>query len=278
MKRVLQLLRLEKRPPGRFPTLPPELVLLIAAHLKPSLQDLNSLLQTTRGLHSLLSPVLVLWAASGPDNHQWVRIAAARGKTTLLRQLLGTGSVVVDSREPENGTTVLHAAVMMQRVDSVAVLLAHGAAIEAADSSGWTALIWAAWSGDCRIARLLLGKGAKTTGSALHVAAMNGDLGMASLLMEHGADWELKDRDGVSVVEHAVAAGQIRVVRLMGVSGEGGMKMNPGRRREILGRQERAGTRWAGLVLLEELNSCPVRERRGISWLGGCELWFLLFL
>lgn len=279
MKRVLQLLRLEKRRPSRFPTLPPELVLLIAAHLKPSLQDLNSLLQTTRGLHSLLSPVLVRWAASGPDNHRWVRIAAARGKTTLLRQLLlGTGSVVVDSREPENGTTALHAAVMMQRVDSVAVLLAHGGAIEAADGSGWTALIWAAWSGDRRIARLLLAKGAKTTGSALHVAAMNGDVGMASLLMDHGADWELKDRDGVSVVEHAVAAGQIRVARLMGVSGEGGMKMNAGRRGEILGRQERAGTRWAGLVLLEELNSCTVRERRGISCLGGWELWFLLFL
>lgn len=276
MTRLLQLLRLEKRPPSKLPTLPPELVLLIAAQLMPSLQDLNSLLQTTRGLYILLSPVLVRWAASGPDRHRWVRIAAARGNTRLLRQLFGTGGVV-DSREPDNGTTVLHAAVMLQRVDSVAVLLAHGAAVDAADSSGWTALHWAAWSGDCRIARLLLTKGAKTTGSVLHIAAMNGHLGMASLLMDHGADWALKDRDGVSAVEHAVAAGQTRVARLMGVSGDGGM--NVARHREILGRQEGASTRWAGLVLLEELNASPVREPRQAR--GSClgwSLWFLLFL
>lgn len=277
MTRLRQLLRLEKRRPSKLPTLPPELVLLIAAHLKPSLQDLNSLLQTTRGLYNLLSPVLVCWAASGPDHHRWVRIAATRGNTRLLRQLLSSGGVV-DSREPENRTTVLHAAVMLQRVNSVAVLLAHGAAVDAADRSGWTALHWAAWSGDCRIARLLLTKGAKATGSALHIAAMNGHLGMASLLMDHGADWEFKDRYGVSAIEHAVAAGQIRVARLMGVNGDGGM--NVARRREILGRQWRASTRWAGLVLLEELNSSSVRERRRRARRSclGWALWFLLFL
>ncbi|KAL0630610.1 actin- protein 3 [Maublancomyces gigas] len=274
MRRLLQLLRLEKMPTSKLPTLPPELVLLIAEHLMPSLQDLNSLLQTTRGLYILLSPVLVRWSSSGPNHHRWVRIAAPRGNTRLLRQLLlGTGDVV-DSSEPDNGTTVLHAAVMLQRVDSVAVLLAHGAAIEAADRSGWTALHWAAWSGDCRIARLLLANGAKTTGSALHVAAMNGYLGMASLLMDHGADWELKDRAGVSAVEHAVAAGQFRVARLMGVNGDGGM--NVARRREIVGRQERAITSWAGLVLLEELNARSVREQRQAR--RSCLGWALLFL
>lgn len=87
---------------------------------------------------------------------------------------------------------------------------------------------------------LLLAKGAKAAGSALHVAAMNGYLGMASLLMDHGADWELKDRYGVSPIEHAVAAGHMRLARLMGVSGDGGM--NVARRTEILGRQERACT------------------------------------
>lgn len=277
MIRLLQLLRLQKRPPNKLPTLPPELVLLIAAHLMPSLQDLNSLLQTTRGLYILLSPVLVRWAASGPDHHRWVRIAAARGNPRLLRQLLLGTRGVVDSREPENGTTVLHTAVMLQRVDSVAVLLAHGAAVEAADRSGWTALHWAAWSGDRRIARLLLAKGAKTTGSALHIAAMNGHLGLASLLMDHGADWELKDRDGVSVAEHAVAAGEMRMARLIGVSGDGGM--NVARRRKILYRQELASTRWAGLVLLEELNASSVRERGRVLELGlGWAVWFLLFL
>lgn len=273
MKRLLQLLRLKKRPRSKLPTLPPELVLLIAAHLNPSLQDLNSLLQTTRGLYILLSPVLVLWAATGPDHHRWIRIAATRGNTRLLRKLLSTGGVV-DSREPENRTTVLHAAVMLQGVNSVAVLLAHGAAIDAADRSGWTALHWAAWSGDCRIARLLLAKGAQATGSALHVAAMNGYLGMASLLMDHGADWELQDRYGVSPIEHAVAAGYMRVARMMGVSGDGGM--NVARRREILGRQGRACTRWAGLVLLEELNASSVRERRRAR--RSCLGWALLFL
>lgn len=277
MIRLLQLLRLKKTPPSKLPTLPPELVLLIAEHLTPSLGDLNSLLQTTRRLYILLSPVLVRWAASGPNRHRWVRIAAASGNTKLLRQLLlGTGGVV-DSREPDSGTTVLHAAVMLGRVGSVAVLLAHGAAIDAADRSGWTALHWAAWSGDCRIARLLLANGAGTTGTALHIAAMNGYVGMASLLMDHGADWELKDRAGVSVVEHAVAAGRIRVARLMGVNGDGGMSV--ARRKTILGRQERAISRWAWLVLLEELDASPAREWRQER--GSCLGWawvFLLFL
>lgn len=102
---------------------------------------------------------------------------------------------------------------MLGRREAVTFLLAHGAAVELGDRSGWTALHWAALSGDCDIAAELLDHGAEPgrgTGpgggsgtTPLHLAAGKRDTAMVALLVKRGASWEVKDQLGLRAVDFA---------------------------------------------------------------------------
>jgi len=105
-----------------------------------------------------------------------------------------------------NGDTALMMAAFMRRRDVVQALLAKGAQV---NQVGWTALHYAAASGDVEIVRMLLDKHAyidaaspnKTT--PLMMAARGGHIMVVKLLHDEGADATLKNEADMSAIDFA---------------------------------------------------------------------------
>ncbi len=82
----------------------------------------------------------------------------------------------------------------VKREPIIRMLLADGADVGAKDKDGWTALMWAAWSGLPRVASELLEHGALTTpadkqgNTALTLAAQRGQVEVVKVLLAKGAD------------------------------------------------------------------------------------------
>jgi ankyrin repeat protein len=138
--------------------------------------------------------------------------AAEAGMTNTLHLLLARNAVVDATNSL--GQTPLMAAAHKGRAAAVAVLLEAGADPNYAGNQGETALFRAADFGATEAARLLLAKGARvdalhTTWNAtpLHLAAMFGYADFVELLLTHGARTDLKDANG-STPLHVVATGQ----------------------------------------------------------------------
>lgn len=98
-----------------------------------------------------------------------------------------------------------------KRVEFAEFLTANGAEANAVDHDGWTALLWAAWSGLPEVTAKLLEKGA-TPGiqdhrgnSALIIATMRGNVEVVKLLLEKGADKSAKDMHGKIALDYAQA-------------------------------------------------------------------------
>jgi len=89
----------------------------------------------------------------------------------------------------------LHIAAKQGNLAEVRRMLAAGAAINARDQHGHTALEAAAWEGRKDVAALLLDKGADPT-NALRGAASSSDLALARLLLARGAKVNERDREG----------------------------------------------------------------------------------
>ena len=81
-----------------------------------------------------------------------------------------------------------------KRVPMVETLAAAGADLNAQDNDGWTALMWASWSGLKDVASKLIEKGAdlkivdKKGNSALLIAAQAGRTDIVKTLLDKGAD------------------------------------------------------------------------------------------
>ncbi len=105
---------------------------------------------------------------------------------------------MTDSRT--NGRTLLHEMAREGNTEEVALLLAKGADIYAADSHGRTPLHDAAWAGDTESVTLLLNKGASINArddfgrTALHEAAAEGYVETTAMLLNRGADSHIADK------------------------------------------------------------------------------------
>lgn len=162
----------------------PELVLQITDHLKT--HDVFSLSLTCSRFSTLLSP-------------------------TLLK-------LAVTHVNPRSGQTPLHWATNRNHKFSFAKdLLAHGAAASPRDKNGITPLHIAARVGHIGMARQLLSHGAEVnvtcneTGSTpLHLVTSPKT---TVLLIDHGADLTVTNRDGEYPVQSACRCGRTRVVR-----------------------------------------------------------------
>jgi len=81
-----------------------------------------------------------------------------------------------------------------KRVPMIDALVKSGADLELKDKDGWSALMWAAWSGMPQVTQVLLGLGANVTdvdrqgNSALMLAASRGNAAVVKLLLDKGAD------------------------------------------------------------------------------------------
>jgi len=154
--------------------------------------------------------------------------AAAKGNTARVQELLNQG-INVNMRGGDGNTPIMEAS-YGGHLDTVTLLLDHGSDLSAKKHDGATALtlaankdilalfknvtsmVAAAAAGNNTILETFITKGtpinalSETGESALHAACWNGKVDTVKLLLERGADPQIKKGDGASPV--ALASGQ----------------------------------------------------------------------
>jgi ankyrin repeat protein len=94
-----------------------------------------------------------------------------------------------------------------KRAPIVRMLLGQPVNLETRDRDGWTALMWASWSGLPQVVGVLLDHGAGTSvadrqgNTALILAAQRGNAQIVKMLLAKGADKTVFSRSGKSVVD-----------------------------------------------------------------------------
>jgi ankyrin repeat protein len=166
--------------------------------------------------------------------------ASNRGRSEVVSLLLENGANP-DSAEFNMGQTALMWAASEQYPDVISVLINHGANVNARSISGFTPLLFAARQGDAHIVTMLLDAGADidaamcTSGpsarvrfeelagkdfnnaecssglNALMIASLGGFIDVAKVLLSRGADPNIVDNTGKTVLHHA-AASRIEIV------------------------------------------------------------------
>jgi uncharacterized protein len=148
--------------------------------------------------------------------------AVYRRDMAALRKL---STADANLRDQDGFTPLMHA-VLAQDADPaiVTVLIDRGADVNAADShQGYTALHFAARDQNAALVRTLLGAGAEPDpvdvfgDTPLWRSVMNssGDLATTKLLVEHGADPNVRNRSGISPLSLARDTGQDDIVKLL---------------------------------------------------------------
>lgn len=112
--------------------------------------------------------------------------------------------------EMDMGMTPLLDAASMGETDEVAALINEGAEVDAADTEGTTALLYAAYNMDPEMIRLLLDAGADPNtmdnySTPLMTAVSYEDRESAALLVEYGADPYMEDPNGDTPAEYISA-------------------------------------------------------------------------
>jgi ankyrin repeat protein len=141
--------------------------------------------------------------------------AAAVGRADRLAEILDALPGAISARAAD-GFTALHLASYFGHQEAAGLLLGRGADAnaEAANPSRVRPLGSAASARAAGIVSLLLAHGAGVDATqekgftALHAAAMNGDLETVELLLAHGADRGLRSEDGRTALDFAVQAGK----------------------------------------------------------------------
>ncbi|MDE3154414.1 MAG: ankyrin repeat domain-containing protein, partial [Acidobacteriota bacterium] len=110
-------------------------------------------------------------------------------------------------------------AAMLGNNATVKNLLEHGADVNAAQADGMTALHWAAVNGDVDLAKMLMYAGADVNAStrvggytALDIAAKDGHAEMVEALLKGGADPNGADEHGTTPLMLASASGNVQAV------------------------------------------------------------------
>ena len=143
--------------------------------------------------------------------------AAARyGCEDEARTLLDRGAAI-DARDRE-GATALARAAKAGKARLVALFLERGAAVNARSVDGSTPLFYAAEADREEIVAMLLDRGAdpnlsgRTGLTPLDAAAYNNSEDIAKLLILHGADVDALDSDGKAAIVYAAGRGNASIV------------------------------------------------------------------
>jgi len=129
------------------------------------------------------------------------------GRTAMMR------AAFVNFSEPRGGSGHAPAGILgdtdAKRAGLVGLLLTHGARPDSRDHDGWTALMWASWSGLTEVAAKLLDSGASPHfadpqgNTALLIAAQRGNAAIVAALLAKGADAAVANKAGKTALTAA---------------------------------------------------------------------------
>jgi ankyrin repeat protein len=142
------------------------------------------------------------------------------GKLAQIQVLVKKG-VSVDAADA-NGRTALMWAALKGHTPIIQFLHGKGARLDARDKDGQTPLIYAARGSSPSTVEFLLKNGAEVNVqstkhgiSPLMTAAATGNLEVARLLLQYGADAELTDKDDITAQQFARESGHPEVAALL---------------------------------------------------------------
>ena len=160
-------------------------------------------------------PVLLQQAALDEQ----LRVAAERDDAGRLQELLAAGAKIESA--DSTGRRPLHRAAVKNASAAATALIEAGAEVEATDSNGWRPLHTAANSDASEIMKILLKAGAnvdaanKRGRSALHQATQNCQMNAVTFLLEAGADLQLRDSKGKTPLQLAIDRAHDGVVKVL---------------------------------------------------------------
>ena len=146
------------------------------------------------------------------DIHKKLYNASDDSNSTRVRELLAAGADP-NRYTDSTGYTALIQAAWRGRDSIVSLLIKHGADLDIQHKGGWTALFMAAGRGHNLVAKRLIKAGAdlniqnKDGETALHRAANEGHNEVTTTLMEAGADPSIPNNEGKTPIQ--VANGEI---------------------------------------------------------------------
>jgi len=144
-------------------------------------------------------------------------LAGGRGDAEMVKLMLDRGAAI--EAKDEDGWTAIMLAAYNGHTEIVKMLLDRGAAVEARDADGNTALMWAAMEGHTATVGLLLDWGAavecKDGYTALMAAARNGQTETVKLLLERGVDVKAKMGTGLETMTALVWAARNGIAEIV---------------------------------------------------------------
>ena len=143
---------------------------------------------------------------SDPARGETALMAAARENSLkAVPVLLAARGINIDQRA-KNGDTALMLAAFKKNRQVVEALLAKGALV---NQDGWTALHYAAMGGDVEIIQMLLKHSAEVDARSpnlttpLMMAAMGGNIYAVKALLDAGADLNMANEQGLTAIDFA---------------------------------------------------------------------------
>jgi len=146
--------------------------------------------------------------------------AAALGDMVQLRAWLEKDHTLATAQSPD-GFSPLHLACFFGQPDAAAVLIQHGANVNAVSPGRIGVIHSAAASRDAAMVKLVLKAGADPNlqqqggYTALHEAAMHNSVERAQALLDAGADTSLRSDDGLTAAEMAAQKGNREVLAVL---------------------------------------------------------------
>lgn len=147
-------------------------------------------------------------------------VGAQKGYTSIVDLLLDYGADV--SFTNSSGKDSLMMACFTGHINIVTTLKEHGASLDVKDHGGSSALHWAVDGGQPKTVEWLLNHGEKVDEldkaewtPLMRIATLGGNIDVAKVLLENGADVNMHDKQGKNVLMAAALCGRDDLVKLL---------------------------------------------------------------
>jgi ankyrin repeat protein len=146
------------------------------------------------------------------DHYEIAQFLLERNADVSIRNDSGATALIVASEKRSSRSAVL---------PIIEILLDKGAAVDAQDHQGYTALMNAAWHGWGELVHVLLERGVAVDKkdekgrTALHFASNNADVGIVLAVLDHAADVNVQDRLGMTPLMQAARSGNANIISLL---------------------------------------------------------------